>query len=250
MEAVPIIFFRFLCFNFFDENGQSKGFVDDVRVRQAIAKAVDWHEVIGGLFGDQASFTQTGVLADNPYYIGDWYDYDPEGAKALLDEAGYDYSHPIKIFYYYTDQTTVDVMDAIAFYLGEIGVEVDAQYTANAGQDIYEGRTQDMAYFGLSAYDSLSWYQMYLRDNMNTMNGAKEMFTEPVAELEVAFTDEMKEAALVKLQNMDKDNVFFLPVYTLNQQVWVSDRLSVPEDCFGNGWFFYDYQFEDWEIVK
>ena len=249
LEAVPIIFFRFLAFNFYDEAGESKGFVDDVRVRQAFASAIDWHTIIEGLFGDQASFTQTGVLSSDPNYAGDWYSYDPDAAKALLDEAGFDYSHTIKIFYYYTDQTTVDVMDAIAWYMSQIGVNLEAVYTSNVAQDVYETRTQDITYFGLSAFDSLSWYQMYLRDNMDSMLSCKALFQDNVSALESAYTDEMKAEALSTLQTMDRDNVFFLPVYTINQQVWLSNRLSVPENCFGNSWFFYDYQFEDWEIV-
>ena len=249
MQPVPIIFFRFLAFNFFDGEGNAKDYVSDVRVREAIAKAVDWKSVIQGLFGEQASLTQTGVLASNPNYAGDWYEYDPEGAKALLDEAGFDYDHTIKIFYYYTDQATIDLMDAISYYLSMIGVKMEAVYTSNSAGDIYEGRTHDIAYFGLSAYDNLSWYQMYLRPTMDDMIASIDVFSDAVSELEVAYTDELMSESLAKLQQMDKENIFFLPVYTINQQVWVKNTLSIPEDSLGNGWFFYDHNFENWEII-
>ncbi len=249
MEAVPIIFFRFLMFNFYDSEGNPKDFVSDVRVRQAIAKGVDWKTIIEGLFGEQASLTQTGVLSNDPNYAGDWYEYDPEGAKALLDEAGFDYNHTLKAFYYYTDQTTIDIMDAISYYLGMLGVKVEAVYTANTAADVFEGRTHDFAYYGLSAFDNLSWYQMYLRPNFDELLGSIDVFEDAVSELEVAFTDELMAEALAKLQAMDEENIFFLPVYTINQQAWIKNTLSIPEDSLGNGWFFYDHNFEEWEII-
>ena len=91
---------------------------------------------------------------------------------------------------------------------------------------------------------------MYLRDNMQQMIPAKDIFAEAVAELEGASTDEAVAASLAKLQQMDSDNLFYLPIFSRNQQVWLNNRVSVPEDCFGNSNFFYDYQFESWKIVE
>lgn len=250
LETIPIIYFRFLVFNFFDDKGNKKDFVSDLKVRQAFAHAIDWKTVIDGLFGKLANLTQSGVLSGDPNYLGDWYTFDQAKAKALLDEAKFDYNHTIKIFYYYNDQTTADLMDAIAFYLDQIGVKMEGVYTTNSIGDIYEGRTHDIAYFGLSAYDNLSWYQMYLRDNMDKMLESVKTFKDPVSKLEVAITPELWKEALTNLQTIERETVYFLPVYTLNYQVWLNERLSVPAEAFGNNWFFYDYRFEDWQITK
>jgi len=250
LTTIPIIYFRFLVFNFFDAEGNEKEFFSDLRVRQAIAYAVDWKTVVDGLFGELANLTQSGVLSNSEDYLGDWYTFDPEKAKSLLDEANFDYDHTVKVFYYYTDQTTIDLMDAIAYYLDQIGVKMEAVHTANSIGDIYEGRTHDIAYFGLSAYDNLSWYQMYLRPTMDEMIDSVKTFTDPVSKLEVAYTPELWKEAIKKLQEIERETVYYLPVYTLNYQVWLHERLSVPDDCFGNNWYFYDYQFEDWQIVK
>lgn len=245
---VPIVYFRFLCFNFTDENDNRKEFVDDLRIRQAFAYAIDWATLIDGLMGETATLTQTGVLHNDPNYAGDWYEYDPEKAKQLLDEAGFDYEHTIKCFYYYSDQTTVDLMDAIAYYLDMIGVKFEGVYTSNSTGDIYEGRTQDLAYFGLSAYDALSWYQMYLRPTMDKMLGSIEVFQDPVKDLELAYTPELKAAALANLQQIEKDNVFYIPVYTLTQQVYINDALDVDDSVWGNCWYYYDYKFDEWDL--
>jgi len=248
LKVVPTIFFRFLLFNFFDAAGEEKNIIGDWRTRKAIAMAVDWNTVIKGLYGEQASLTQTGVLSSDKNYAGDWYKYDPQGAKTLLQQAGYNFNHILKIYYYYKDQTSIDVMDAIAYYLGQIGVKCEAVYTSNPVGDVFEGRKHDLAYFGLSAYDNLSWYQMYLRENMNWMIPARDLFKDEVAKLEQAYTPKMVAAQLAVLQKMDRDNAFFLPVYTVNQQIWKSSKLSIPENTLGNFWFFFDYKFEEWEI--
>lgn len=246
--GVPIVFFRFLMFNLNNADGSRRPYVDDVKIRQAFAYAIDWPTVIEGIFGDTAALTQSGVLHNDPNYAGDWYNFDPDKAKQMLDEAGFDYSHTIKCYYYYSDQATVDLMDAIAYYLGNIGVQFEGVFTNNVTADVYEGMTHDVAYFGLSAFDSLSWYQLYLRENYQPMVETGPIFQDAVKELELAYTDELKAAALAKLQEMDKENSILIPVYTLTQQVWLKDNISVPEGCFGNGWYFYDYQFDKWDV--
>ena len=246
--GVPIVFFRFIAFNLFDNQGNDKGIVSKPEIRKALLQAIDWPTVIDGLFGETAALTQTGLLASDKNYAGDWYTYDPEAAKAALDAAGFDYSHTLKCYYYYSDQATIDLMDAIAFYLSQIGVQFEGVFTNNVTADVYEGQTHDLAYFGLSAYDSLSWYQMYLRENQQPMIASGPIFEEAVKELELAYTDELKAAALAKLQAMDQEYAFLNPVYTLTQQVWVKNNVKTPADCFGNGWYFSDYKFDEWDI--
>ena len=55
--------------------------------------------------------------------------------------------------------------------------------------------------------------------------------------------------SVYKLQEMDKENIFFIPVYTLNYMAYTNVGLTIPEDCLGNTWYYFDYQFEDWDIA-
>ena len=247
--TIPILYFRHLYFNFFDSESNPKSFVSDVRVRKAIAMAIDWDSMIDAMYGDMASTTQTGVLSSDVNYIGDWHTYDPEAAKALLDEANYDYEHTLKILYYYNDPVTIDIMDAVVYYLKQIGMDAEAVYTADPVGDFYERRIQDLGYAGLSAYDATSWYGQYTRDNMDKLLGSKDRYQDAVKELETAFTPEKWSEAITKLQNMEIEDIFFIPVYTLNYIAYNKDSLSIPEDCLGNLWYFFDLQFPAWEIV-
>jgi len=247
-HACPIIFFRFLQFNFFDADGNHKNIVEDVRIRKAFAEGINWAEMIDAFYGDLASLTQTGVLSSDPAYIGDWYSYDPDDAKKLLEEANFDFDHTLKCFYYYSDQTTADIMDAIASDLAEIGVKFEGVYTSNPNTDVYEGRTQDLGYFGLSAFDNTSWYDMFLRPNYQPLLACEDYYKDAVAELKSATTTEAWNEALVKLQNIDKENIFLLPVYTVNFQWWVRKGLVGPESHIGNSWYYFDYDFADWHF--
>jgi peptide/nickel transport system substrate-binding protein len=71
-------------------NTQS-GPLQDVRVRQAIAYAVDKNFVQNALMQGTASDSRTGIHPDSPFYNPDvpTYDVDLDKANALLDEAGF-----------------------------------------------------------------------------------------------------------------------------------------------------------------
>jgi peptide/nickel transport system substrate-binding protein len=86
-------------YNIIEEPGLSYNYISfnldnpavrDVRLRQAIAHAVNIEEIIAYRL-DGHAVRATGLLASlNPYYEGNVaaYPYDPDRAKALLDEAG------------------------------------------------------------------------------------------------------------------------------------------------------------------
>lgn len=71
-------------------NTQS-GPLQDVRVRQAIAYAIDKNFVLNALMQGTAAESRTGIHPDSPFYKADvpTYELDLDKANALLDEAGF-----------------------------------------------------------------------------------------------------------------------------------------------------------------
>ena len=96
----------------------------DVRVRQALAYAIDLDAIVDSLFDGKAekaiSFTAPGdwLNAELPVYS-----YDPEKAKELLKEADWPSDYTLDVVYYYDDQQTVDLMTIIGQYWSEVGVK-------------------------------------------------------------------------------------------------------------------------------
>jgi peptide/nickel transport system substrate-binding protein len=100
----------------------------DVRVRQAIAHAINEQEIIDKVMRGQA--TMANQIPDAPTVGYDpsikRYDYDPEKAKALLAEAGYPDGFEITIAgpndRYINDEK---ISEAVAKYLAKIGLKVN-----------------------------------------------------------------------------------------------------------------------------
>ena len=100
----------------------------DPRVRQAIAYAIDMEALIDSLMEGRAS------VANSLTPDGEWkvdglnpYEYNPEKAKQLLKEAGWDPNTVLDVVYYYGDQETVDLMAAIQVYLDQVGIKMNAR---------------------------------------------------------------------------------------------------------------------------
>lgn len=100
----------------------------DVRVRRAIAYALDRPAIVAAKFGGRAALA-TGMLpAGHWAYAGDVarYDRDLARARALLAEAGYGPTHPLRLEYKTsTDAFRIAVAKVIAAQLGEAGIAVD-----------------------------------------------------------------------------------------------------------------------------
>jgi len=102
----------------------------DVRVRQAIAMGIDRQRIVDNFYppgSETAShFTPCALLGG---CAGDsWYEFDPEGAKALLAEAGYPDGF----------STSLQLRDAVRPYLPDppvIAQEIQAQLKANLNID-------------------------------------------------------------------------------------------------------------------
>ena len=114
----------------------------DLRVRKALNKAIDRTTINDAFFdGKGLTMYRNHYLPDNAQRVGwnpewearfeDEYGYDPDAARALLAEAGYDASNPLRTTMQLTPlaavPAAVDVQQAIANYWRDIGVEIAEQ---------------------------------------------------------------------------------------------------------------------------
>ena len=127
----------------------------DVRVRRAIAMAIDRQAIIDG------PYNGTDKLANAPIPPGlAGYDdsieaipYDPEGARELLAEAGYPDGFEMEIWSTRAE-TTIAVNELIQFFLGEVGI------TATINQVDF-GVLIENAISGRAPAFYLSWFADY-----------------------------------------------------------------------------------------
>jgi peptide/nickel transport system substrate-binding protein len=122
----------------------------DPKVRQAMNYAVDVNAIIDSLFDGFAKpaigFINTGELGyDNAQPFG----YDPEKARALLAEAGYpdgfsmDMACPSGAYTHFEE-----VCDAVAGYLGDVGININLDIMESGHFWDLEGATQLPPLFG------------------------------------------------------------------------------------------------------
>lgn len=248
-HSANVTYLRYLMFNIQGADGHTNPALMDVRVRQAVAYAVDWKTVVGGLYGDMASFTTTGVLADSPFYLGEMYNYDPEYAKQLLTEAGYDSSYNFRILYGYTDQTTINLLEAISYYLSQVGINCTMIHTSNASQDLWVTREFDMYYGALSEFSQIQWYEQYTKSTFNGIMDGNTYFADLCQKISTAVSNEEYENYMKEAQKIEAELRYRIPVYSLAYQYYTSDRIIVPDDMvWGNPWYNNDYRFEEWTL--
>jgi len=90
-----------------------------------------------------------------------------EGGKKLLEEAGFDFSVPLRLYTDYKDQQSIDILDIIVANLVEAGVTLEYVFGGdNAVAKIYEIKDWDMYYGGgmgiaITNYNTWSSGQLY-----------------------------------------------------------------------------------------
>lgn len=122
----------------------SKPPLDDIRVRQAIAHAIDVESYVENVLGTDIAKVPQGVIASN--YFGSvpvgHYEYNPEKAKQLLAEAGYPNGLTLPVQYVSTNKSYLNRMIYVQEQLRKVGIEMPmeqvdhATYHANTRKDL------------------------------------------------------------------------------------------------------------------
>jgi len=151
--------------------------VADLRVRQAIAHAIDRERIIVAVLSGHAGLMRSYLPDWHPLYAGDAalpdYDYDPEEARSRLEEAGYDLSRfpanhpqrgPLRLVLASMDVNVyprAPIAEIIRKDLAAIGIEVAIQFypwPEFEGQDcsaVRNGRRFDLGLAGWLGVPSL-----------------------------------------------------------------------------------------------
>jgi peptide/nickel transport system substrate-binding protein len=171
------------------------------KFRQAVLYAINRASIVENLYKGAAK--PVSCLYGNPKFTPadiEPYDYDPEKAKALLQEAGIDPAAlgEIVMDTYYNDQLSLDVMTAIQQDLAAVGITIKIQQMDGPSwtKRYYEDGASEMSFIGgANGADGHRAYQYYHSTALWPKGGNNYKFSNPaldklldegVAEMDVA----------------------------------------------------------------
>lgn len=245
--------------NFLNLNPNQVEAFQDEHVRQAIAYAIDRDAIIEGLW--QGAAEPTYCLFNNPNFVPDdlnTYDYDPDMARELLAEAGWDPSTvgEFEAITYYTDQLSSDILVAIQQYLADVGINivprnVDVPTFVN---EYYEANTFQIGYAGAGNGPDPQGSYGYFHSTQTWPTGTNAIgYSNP--EL-----DTLLEQGLTELDPTERAGIYQEVCRILNEEqpwifLWVTTRYGAVSNRIGNfqytpapgGGRYYDAA-EDWFI--
>lgn len=247
---VDVLFYKYFIFNMEGIDGRENAAMQNVAVRKAIIEAIDRAALT--LLYPNASVLNSGVPDSYDAYNGFSYRFDAEQAKEDLKAAGYDFNRTFKICYYNNDQTSIDLINIVAYYLGQAGLKVETALSNDGTTDLFTTRDYDLGFKGKSAFSIEEWYTEYLSSDALFANifGGDTTFDELVAELFAATEEEKRNEVLRQLQALEQEKVYKVPVFTVGTYVFVENRLKLPQDVkFCNPLYSCDLNFSNWEIA-
>ena len=234
--------------------------LSDVRVRQALAYAIDRQLIVDAVFGGYA-IAADGLLPNGPFKSPNLnaYSYDPEKAKALLAEAGWDSSRQLEMVFYYDDQITADLMAVLQAQLAEVGVDMtyhlivgDVAKTLNSIPEDPKGKsvvTWDLAYGARAAMAMQEYFNDYVtgKASADGFPGASEL-DELIAASNSSTDPDANKATLMKIDEYLNTNVLTIPLYYQQLYSVESKRLNRNGEPHGNDQFNYDWNIQNWTV--
>ena len=198
--------------------------LSDPRVRQAIAYAIDMETIAETLF-EGAAIPAIGLTSDPANYPEgmNTYSYNPERARELLAEAGWDGSRTLDMVYYYPDQLTADFMAVVQAQLADVGIDmtyrllegdVGAQITGRPadpvnGPSVVEW---DMLYGARAAIANQEYFNRFAEGQMPMIPTVEEKL--PLVEQVNGTVDPaVQRAGYQHMEGIINENVYILPLY-------------------------------------
>lgn len=237
--------------------------LQDLRVRQALAYAIDMDSIIEGIFQGKA---EAATSMTSP---GDWlatglneYKYDPEAAKALLAEANWPADYTLDVVYYYADQQTVDLMTVIGQFWQEVGVKAEfRKLEGDLGSQLWtppadrvNGPSEvkwDLAYAAVAALTEDEFYSRLASTAPNNSHLPKqEGLDEQLKQIMATADMEQQKEATKTVQKIISENEYLIPLYHQVAFIYSSDKLDMKGNPVGNEQYTYENNILDWTINR
>ncbi len=203
--------------------------IPDARVRTAINMAIDKQLIVDQLFSGGAVAVESVELYGSELYNNDLKsNYDPEGAKALLDEAGWDYSYTLKI------ATPSGVRAQIATIIEQqleaigINVEVSQLDIGTMYSEMHGGNYDAIMGGGPPSLDPLYFQSNLEYTNINTSIVKTEdpTYHEMAVKISSATTEEEKLQYVMEYQQYMHDQMVVIPVTAVYSYAAHTTRLA------------------------
>lgn len=253
---IPVYFNRYFLANMNSFGGRVSP-VADIRVREAILHAIDREAMCANILKN-GTVSNSSIPSTYDFYWdgGNKYEYDPDKALELLNEAGFDFSQEIIFANYSGQQASADMVDATVAYLSAIGVKASwFQMTGDLTTQIYNDPQYDIIYMGLSAMSAEEALNLYHSETIATSNWKGLLpegqygFDEWVDALnETSDTAERKDI-LIELQKLEQENLWKLPIGSQDSYIIINhSRIEVPGQV-SNEYFNYQRNMHEWKFV-
>ena len=263
IDKVDVRYKRLFFANKFPKKDGSEAPLADKRVRQAIMYALDMDEILDGIFDGAAekanSLTPDGV--DKVDGLNN-YDYDPEKAKKLLEEANWDPNTELDVVYYYDDQQTVDLMSIIQNYLSQVGIKMKfrlvegdlATLLWSLPEDPVNGPSAvdfDLCYGATAALSMHEYYDRYQTGAaLNSHTPGTEELDKLIEATNKTIDAQEQREAFFNLQKYENEELFVLPLYYQPIYVITSDKIQGMPEKLGNPQFNYKWDIHKWTLAE
>lgn len=225
--------------------------IPDARVRQALVYAIDRQQLVDQLLKGNGEVIDGFVSSASPYYDSsiEPLPYDPEKAKALLEEAGWDGSQTLRFYVWSGDTTFVNGAQILAAQWAAVGINVEittldlASLMSVAGSTDYDIMAVQYTYAPVDPYPDVAW----LLSGEGSWTGYAADEINAALEDTQATTDvEQLKADYAVVDKKVQEDVPMFSVYVISQMGAVNNRVVGAEPtAYG---FFNDVQ--NWDVTE
>lgn len=252
------LYYRYLILNIDGRKTENKGLLNDKRVRQALVLGLDRKNINKRIYGSIALNIDSGIPMTDSWYSEDNLartEYNPERAKELLLEAGFDFESTLVLTRYHEDALSVRLLETIAEYWRRLGIKIkiqpiDPNDTANlwGSTDWY-----DVGLKNLAAVDYSEWYFEYSSSNdlwSELLNNRTE-FDASISAIAQARWSSERSQLYYEIQQLEREYVYKIPLAIIPQYIiYNKERVYIPDIQFPNMWFYYDLEISQWDLIE
>lgn len=223
----------------------------DAKVRQALVCAIDRQKLVDELLKGHGEVIEGFVTSASPYFDEtlETTSYDPEKAKALLEEAGWDSSRTLQFYVWSGDTTFVNGAQILVAQWAQAGINVQvttmdlASLMSVAGSTDYDMMAVQYTYAPVDPYPDITW----LLGGEGSWTGYSD------ETISAALEDTQGTADTAQLQKdysvvdqQVRDEVPMFTAYVISQMGAVNNRVTGAEpSVYG---FFNDVQ--NWDVTE